>query len=248
MSSFKIPTVKHTEFNPNNLTIKPPKINTKGLGATLVARYNHNNNEETKFRTQTPKMIQAFELNADKRDDNSMAYSINVSFRGDEEGTKLSNFRKMLEEMDEHNINYATENSETIFGKKKSREVIEENYTRMVKYSKKEGYRPTLKLKMPIYDDKPGFTVFNKDKDPIPTLIEEDDTIDLSMFTGGSEAVHLIEFTGLWQTNNKFGGTWKLIQTKMYSSPGQLAGYMMDEDSDDEPEVKPEIVDDDDVF
>ena len=247
MSSFKIPNVKHTEFNPNNLTIKPPKTNTKGLGATLVARYTHDN-EETKFRVQTPKMIQAFELNADKRDDNSMAYSINVSFRGDEEGTKLDNFRKMLEQMDEYNINYATEHSKEIFGKKKSREVIEENYTPMVKHSKKQGYRPTLKLKMPIYDDKPGFTVFNKDKELIPTLIEEDDTIDLSMFTGGSEAVHLIEFTGLWQTNNKFGGTWKLIQTKMYSSPGQLAGYMMDEDSDDEPEVKPEIVDDDDVF
>ena len=247
MSSFKIPNVKHAEFNPNNLTIKPPKTNTKGLGATLVARYTHDN-EETKFRVQTPKMIQAFELNADKRDDNSMAYSINVSFRGDEEGTKLDNFRKMLEQMDEYNINYATDHSKEIFGKKKSREVIEENYTPMVKHSKKQGYRPTLKLKMPIYDDKPGFTVFNKDKELIPTLIEEDDTIDLSMFTGGSEAVHLIEFTGLWQTNNKFGGTWKLIQTKMYSSPGQLAGYMMDEDSDDEPEVKPEIVDDDDVF
>ena len=116
-------------------------------------------------------MIQAFELNADKRDDNSMAYSINVSFRGDEEGTKLSNFRKMLEEMDEHNINYATENSETIFGKKKSREVIEENYTRMVKYSKKEGYRPTLKLKMPIYDDKPGFTAVSYTHLTLPTIL-----------------------------------------------------------------------------
>ena len=246
MSSFKIPSVKHNAFDTKNLIIKPPKTSNKGLGATLVARYLHNN-EEMRFRTQTPKMVQAFELNADKRDDNSMAYSINVSFRGDEENTKLSQFREMLEKMDEYNINYATENSESIFGKKKSREVIDENYTRMVKYSKKPGYRPTLKIKMPIYGDKPGFNVFNKDKETVSTILD-DDTIDLSMFTAGSEAIHLLEFTGLWQTNNKFGGTWRLIQTKMYTSPGQLAGYMMDEDSDDETVSDKPEVDDEDVF
>ena len=117
----------------------------------------------------------------------------------------------------------------------------------MVKYSKKPGYRPTLKIKMPIYDDKPGFNVFNKDKETVSTILD-DDTIDLSMFTAGSEAIHLLEFTGLWQTNNKFGGTWRLIQTKMYTSPGQLAGYMMDEDSDDETVSDKPEVDDEDVF
>ena len=252
--SYKIQTVKHNALVSNNIIIKPPKTNTKGLGATLIARYKHNN-EETRFRTQTPRMIQAFDINADKRDDGSMAYSFNVSFRGDEENVKLENFRKMLEQMDEYNINYATENSASIFGKKKSREVIEENYTPMVKWSKKEGYRPTLKIKMPFYDEKPGFVVFDKNREPIE--IEEDDEIDLSMFSAGCEAIHLLEFTGLWQTNNKFGGTWKLVQTKMCSEPNQLAGYMLDEDSDDEGVVvkddkeeviaKVDLIDDDDT-
>ena len=245
MSAYKIPTVKHNDLNTDNLIIKPPKTNNKGLGATLIARYKHDNDEKP-LRTQTPRMIQAFDINADKRDDGSMSYSFNLSFRGDEENVKLENFRKMLEQMDEHNIKYATENSESIFGKKKSREVIEENYTPMVKYSKKPGYRPTLKVKMPFYSEKPGFTVYNKQREMIP--IEEDDEIDLSMFSAACEAIHLLEFTGLWLTNNKFGGSWKLIQTKMCSEPNQLAGYMMDEDSDDEEAVATEKVEDEDVI
>jgi len=228
--SYKIQTVKHNALDSNNIIIKPPKTNAKGLGATLIARYKHNN-EETRFRTQTPRMIQAFELGVDKREDGSVGYSFNLSFRGDDEGTKIEKFRKMIEQMDEYNINYATENSELIFGKKKSREVVEENYTPMVKYSKKEGYRPTLKVKMPVYDDKPSFTVFNKDREVIP-IYSEADGIDLSVFTGGSEAVHILEFHSLWTTNNKFGGRWKLIQTKMYTTK-QLGGYIM-EDSDED--------------
>ena len=222
--------INHNKFNPNNLIIKAPKTNTKGLGATLKVYYK-NEDESISFRTQTPKMIQAFELGVDKRDDGSIGYSFNLSFRGDEEDIKIEKFRKMIEQMDEYNINYATENSELIFGKKKSREVVEENYTPMVKYSKKEGYRPTLKVKMPVYDDKPSFTVFNKDREIIP-IYSEADGIDLSVFTGGSEAVHILEFHSLWKTNNKFGGRWKLIQTKMYTTK-QLGGYIMD-DSDEE--------------
>ena len=145
---------------------------------------------------------------------------------------KLENFRKMLEQMDEHNITYATENSASIFGKKKSREVIEENYTPMVKYSKKPGYRPILKVKLPVYDDKPSFRVFNKEREMIP-IYSETEGVDLSVFTGGSEAVHLLEFTGLWKTNNKFGGSWKLVQSKMYTTK-QLAGYMMDDSDEDD--------------
>ena len=253
MSSFRIPTIKPTTFDATKLTIKPPKTNTKGLGATLVARYTHDNGEDTRFRVQTPRMIQAFDLNADKRDDGSMSYSFNLSFRGDDENPKLAEFRTMLEQMDEFNIKYATEHSQEIFGKKKSREVIEENYTTIVKYSKKPGYRPTLKVKMPMYDDKPGFQVYNKQKEAMP-VVQEDGSIDLSMYSGGSEAVHLLEYTGLWQTNNKFGGSWKVVQTKMYSEPNQMAGYMMDSDSesDDEGEaaVAPteQLIDDDDTF
>ena len=225
------PNINHTQFNNNNLIIKPAKTNTKGLGATLRAFYKYDD-EEIRFRTQTPKMVQAFELGADKRDDGSIAYSINLSFRGDEDNIKLENFRKMLEQMDEHNITYATENSASIFGKKKSREVIEENYTPMVKYSKKPGYRPILKVKLPVYDDKPSFRVFNKEREMIP-IYSETEGVDLSVFTGGSEAVHLLEFTGLWKTNNKFGGSWKLVQSKMYTTK-QLAGYMMDDSDEDD--------------
>ena len=223
--------INHTQFNNNNLIIKPAKTNTKGLGATLKAFYKYDD-EEIRFRTQTPKMVQAFELGADKRDDGSIAYSINLSFRGDDDNIKLENFRKMLEQMDEHNITYATENSASIFGKKKSREVIEENYTPMVKYSKKPGYRPILKVKLPVYDDKPSFRVFNKEREMIP-IYSETEGVDLSVFTGGSEAVHLLEFTGLWKTNNKFGGSWKLVQSKMYTTK-QLAGYMMDDSDEDD--------------
>ena len=225
------PNINHTQFNNNNLIIKPAKTNTKGLGATLKAFYKYDD-EEIRFRTQTPKMVQAFELGADKRDDGSIAYSINLSFRGDDDNIKLENFRKMLEQMDEHNITYATENSASIFGKKKSREVIEENYTPMVKYSKKPGYRPILKVKLPVYDDKPSFRVFNKEREMIP-IYSETEGVDLSVFTGGSEAVHLLEFTGLWKTNNKFGGSWKLVQSKMYTTK-QLAGYMMDDSDEDD--------------
>jgi hypothetical protein len=223
--------INHTQFNNNNLIIKPAKTNTKGLGATLRAFYKYDD-EEIRFRTQTPKMVQAFELGADKRDDGSIAYSINLSFRGDEDNIKLENFRKMLEQMDEHNITFATENSESIFGKKKSREVIEENYTPMVKYSKKPGYRPILKVKLPVYDEKPSFRVFNKEREMIP-IYSETEGVDLSVFAGGSEAVHLLEFTGLWKTNNKFGGSWKLVQSKMYTTK-QLAGYMMDDSDEDD--------------
>ena len=223
--------INYNNFNSNNLIIKAPKTNTKGLGSTLKVYYKHDD-ESTSFRTQTPKMIQAFELGVDKRDDGSVGYSFNISFRGDEEGTKIEKFRKMIEQMDEYNINYATENSELIFGKKKSREVVEENYTPMVKYSKKEGYRPTLKVKMPVYDDKPSFTVFNKDREIIP-IYSEADGIDLSVFTGGSEAVHILEFHSIWKTNNKFGGRWKLIQTKMYTTK-QMGGYIMDDSDEDD--------------
>ena len=91
--------INYNNFNSNNLIIKAPKTNTKGLGTTLKVYYKHDD-ESTSFRTQTPKMIQAFELGVDKRDDGSVGYSFNISFRGDEEGTKIEKFRKMIEQME----------------------------------------------------------------------------------------------------------------------------------------------------
>ena len=121
--------INYNNFNSNNLIIKAPKTNTKGLGSTLKVYYKHDD-ESTSFRTQTPKMIQAFELGVDKRDDGSVGYSFNISFRGDEEGTKIGNPNVKGVSVNAKILTHAREKKVLIYKKKRRKG-----------YQRKNGHR-----------------------------------------------------------------------------------------------------------
>ena len=115
------------------------------------------------------------------------------------------------------------ENSEKWFGKKKSAGVIEELYKPMTIESKKGDYAPTMKFKVPFYEDKFGVTVFDNDKNEV-----EPDAI-----TKGSQVTLIAKITSMWFVGKQFGVTWQIAQAKLFPST-TLPKYAFADDDDDE--------------
>ena len=80
----------------------------------------------------------------------AVKYSLDISFRGMESEPKIQEFHDKMHSIDEMLIKEGVAHSKEWFGKKMSKEVIQEFYRPLVKPSKDpEKYAPTMKFKIP---------------------------------------------------------------------------------------------------
>lgn len=136
--------IKYTDFNPNELTFTKPKKDKNGR----IKVYINKNGKNVRFRThlgKAPFGLKAF-------GDEKKSYSVNISAiaKNTDEDESVEDYYDKLDELDNLLIEHVAKYSEEIFGKKKSKEIIEEAeiFSKLVKTSKEGDYPRRLAPKI----------------------------------------------------------------------------------------------------
>lgn len=192
-----------SSFNPSDVTFSDVRKNAKG---GKVVYLNSVNGQKLIF--QLPAMRAPFGL-SEYKDESSgrVSYSLPLSLDKPEILEAFSNF-------DARVLDYITEHSEELLGKRMSREVISEGmYKSPVKPSSKEGYSPTLNLKV-ITNPKDGSIVteaYNPQRQPVPlTTVEKGQSLNA-----------IIELNQIWRTPAGVGVSVRVHQV-LFSATNKL--------------------------
>ena len=161
-------------------------------------------------------------------------------------------------------------NSKEWFGKNiTSSDVIEALYSPMLRYPKKKNANdeptgdldydrpPTLKIKIPFWENKFGFKVFNDKKARLyPIVDDEGEELDdndqpapLGFISKGAKVALQIVNGGIWFAGGKFGTNWKLRELVVKPKEVQSQECSVTLDDDDMATLKnqPTSVDDEDT-
>jgi hypothetical protein len=197
----------------------------KAGGNQVQLKYNN----DKRIIIQLPCMTVPFGISEYTPENNTgpVKYSLDLSFRGYDEDSKIKKWLEIMTNLDCHMIDMAVDNSPLWFGKKMSREVVEELYRPLLKHSKDPvKYAPTMKLKIRTkIDNTMNVDVFNKDRS----------SFDINTLLPGSSVKCIADFAPVWFVNKQFGVTLSLIQMEVVSAPqGKLVGFAFQDDDDDE--------------
>lgn len=182
----------------------------------------------------TPKMRLPFGIGKFEAD-NSVKYSIDMSFDNMTENAKIKEFYDLIQAVDEKIISDAQNKTNSLAWLRKksvSEDVVKTLYTPSIKRSKdketgevNEKYPPTFKAKLPYYNDAFQLDAYKHDKTKIEGNFAD-------QITKGQYVTALIKPRQIWFSGGKFGLSWAVVQLKLYESR-ELIGYAF-RDSDEE--------------
>lgn len=234
------PIVQPAAFSTAKISISQPKVLASG-GKMAYLNYGDNRS----LVMQTPSLPSSFGLSVfDKT--NPPKYSIDLAMRGYEEHPKVKSFYSALKALDEYMIDYGVKNSKLLFKGEKTREVVKEMYSPIIKIPvDKEGnvkpYPPNIKIKLmksqgseefecQFYDEK---SKSDPHAQPIKGVPLED------FLVKKVEVTALIQCTGVWIADKSFGVSWKAVQMRLDKVPQGIKGYGFQQDDDEMDEGVP---------
>lgn len=227
--------IKAGELNIKKVKFAENIKTNKYSGKSVYINYDNN-----PFRIQMPKMSLPFGVSIYRHPETGEEkFSLELSWAGVSE--ELFNSFKELEEKI---IDFAEANSKELFKKQKQRVVLEENYTSYLKINRDEEgnviekYPARLKVKM--YLDGNNFNVDAYDSEKVdgkyPRIHLTKDNIE-DYISKGSKCETILQCSGFWVVDQKFGVSWVLVQAKIYKNENKLVGYAF-EDNENEEEIE----------
>lgn len=216
-----------TEFDDSKLSFSEPKKNSMG-GNNVLINYDING-RLSPIIIQTPRLRVPFGIDKQEPEGGGLPrYYLNLSINNNGNTGKFFEVIKNIENIVK---NTAVEQSEQWFGKKKTLEVVEELMRSTIKYPKDSKYDPTLKIKLPLNNNGPTYTLYDESKEKFKIYI--DGEVDLSCIEKGCDMTCIIQCTGVYFIGkSQFGIGWRLLQAKIHRS-NKLSGYSI-VDNDDE--------------
>lgn len=205
----------YNNFEVANVTVGPLIKNRMG-GHSVNILYDN----MRRILLQTPSMPAPFGISEFTTETGVVKYSVDLSFRYENEDSKVARFRDKLEQLDEKMIELATINSVKWFGKKLSREVIAELYRPLIKLSKQpEKYKPLLKCKLRSrVNGEMGINAFD-----VHAFTCDGDVFDMATFMPGGSIKLIVEIMPVWFMNRQFGLSLNIVQVEMTQLPPQQA-------------------------
>jgi hypothetical protein len=189
-------------FNANDVKFSDIRKNAKGGKAVYL-----NSNAGQKLIFQLPSLRAPFGL-SDFKDETTgkvQSYSIGVSLDNPEVVAALRS-------LDERALDFICENSAELLGKKMSREVIKEGiYKPLVRPASKEGYSPTLNLKVLMKDGAIVTEAYSSTRNSVP----------LTDLEKGQAISAIIDINQIWRTPAGVGVTVRVHQV-MFSPTNKL--------------------------
>jgi hypothetical protein len=171
-------------------------------------------------------------------------YSVDLKLRGYDDPTnhpKTATIYNAFHALDEFMLDQGVKNSATWFKGTKSREVLSELYTPVVRFSvdsegNRKPYPPTLKVQLRKRDDKFEADIYDENKRSLNDIPLED------IIVKGTVLTALIQCTGVWFAGGKYGLSWKAIQIRADKVPHTFRGkpaFLDEEGGDDVVEPTP---------
>ena len=188
-------------FNPTDVKFSDVRKNAKGGKAVYL-----NTNAGQKLIYQLPALRAPFGLSDFKDESGKVtSYSLPLSLDRPEIVTAL-------QALDEKALDFITENSAELLGKKMSREVIKEGvYKPLVKPASKEGYSPILNLKVLMKDGAIATEAYNSSRQPA----------SLTELEKGQSVNAIIDINQIWRTPAGVGITIRVHQV-MFAPTNKL--------------------------
>jgi hypothetical protein len=223
--------IMHTKFDPKAIFFGAPKKNSQG--GTFVPLVDATGNPK-RFEVQTPVMHMPFGLNTYRKDakdpkSDIQAYYIEVSFRGMDSDEGMASFHQKMKALDAHVLDASMKNSTAWFGRQKSKETLEDNYSAIVR-QKKEQYPPIMKTKVTLGRDGNPIATFFDDAKPSPQQISVHD-----LAPPGCRVRLILSMDSVWFVNNTFGVTWRVSQCQLAGKPNRMEGFCLFDDATDAP-------------
>jgi hypothetical protein len=232
MSSVVAPSA----FKTSNVTFSPVKTLESG-GKQAYLNYNGAALVMQVGPLETPFGLSVFDKQGPPK------YSVDLKLRGYDDPTnhpKTATIYNAFHALDEYMLDQGVKNSATWFKGVKSREVLSELYTPVVRFSvdsegNRKPYPPTLKVQLRKRDDKFEADIYDENKRPLNDIPLED------IIVKGTVLTALIQCTGVWFAGGKYGLSWKAIQIRADKVPHSFRGKpaFLDEDGEADAEDAP---------
>jgi len=238
--------VKGKNIDPSAITFAVPR--TLDNGAKLV----YVNYNQGRFSVQTPWMTMPWKMGAFTEGEYPK-YSIDLSFKGMEDGNDLQGFHDKMKEVEDKIIDAGCENSVAWFKKNiKSRDGVVEKFNPVIKESrdKETGepdgkWPPSMKVKVPRRDGVWEFKVSNKDGTQYKINDTENPDNCEDIFVKNTKVRGIIQCVGLWVASGNYMCQWKLTKAEV-EVPETFSNDDFLDDSDNEETVEHEFVEDSD--
>jgi len=250
-------------FNPKvDIKYTKPKVNANGGKSIGILNAKANKS----LYLSTPLML-TWGVN-EYVDDKSgrKTYDISLQFPQEEYHTKSTKaFLKSIQDFENKIKKDAVENCKDWMNKNKmSAEVVDALFTPILKYPKDKNTgdsdytrSPTLRIKLPVWEDEWKFELYNLDQDRI--FPNDMGTSPIDLIPKASNVATVIQSGGIWFAAGKFGVTWRLVQAvvkpkqsimgrchiKLSEEDKQKMASQKDDD-DSDVESDPEVSDSDD--
>ena len=209
----------YKDFNTNDVTFGQTLKNKAGGNQVYITSKNKH-----KIYLQTPSMYAPFGISEyNVEGSNMVKYSLDVSFKGYEEDSKINKFMDVVKEIDEYMIKTGVERSTEWFGKPMTDAVERELYRPLWKESSNpDKYAPTFKMKLRMSVNQNDFIV---------NAYHNHEEFKLDELKPGSKIRSIIEFAPVWFVNKQFGVTPCLVQLDLVETPrNSLNGFSFEED------------------
>ena len=188
-------------FNATDVKFSDIRKNAKGGKAVYL-----NSNAGQKLIFQLPALRAPFGL-SDFKDDQGKVQSYSLPLSLDKPEVVAA-----LQALDERALDFITENSNELLGKKMSREVIKEGiYKPLVRPSSKEGYAPTMNLKVLMKDGVIATEAYSAARQSVP----------LTDLEKGQAVSAIIDINQIWRTPAGVGVTVRVHQV-MFAPTNKL--------------------------
>lgn len=209
--------VDASEFSAKNAYYAKPKVNPSGGKNVMIM----DSSIKKPLVLSTPLML-TWGVNEWTSDDNGRkTYDLSLQFprEEDENFSKCKGFLNSLKEFEQQILKDALKNSKEWFGKKHDLvQVVEALFTPMLRYPKDDSGEPdhsrapSLRVKLPYWDNKFSCELYNLSGDMIFPNAEDDALSPVSLISKGQKIATIVKCGGIWFAGGKFGVTWKLVQ------------------------------------
>ena len=223
MSSF----VSVSSFDVKKITFSNVKTLDSGAKSAYV------NYDGGKLIMQVGSLETTFGLSEYNKPPAAPSYSVDLKLRGYDDPANHPVEARIYEAfngLDEFMLEQGVKNSVAWFKGSKSKEVLKELYSPMVRFSvDKEGnrkpYPPTIKVKLRKDKDTGKFATEVYDKSKQPMTVED-------AVVKGASLTCLIQCTGLWFQGSKYNLSWTMVQIRADKVPQNLPRFAISDDGD----------------
>lgn len=208
--------INYSTWNTSGIRYMAPRISDRGSKSVALISTQSNRG----LCISTP-LLMTWGISdyVDEKGESDNRFNMSLVFpNSDYSSPATESFLKKLKEFEEQILSDAVLNSEVWWGKKKSREVIEDNFFPFIKYPKDKltgdidtSRAPSMRTKVPNYDGRWNIEIYDTDNKLIFPC-DNDNLTPMDFVPKKSNVACVLQCGGLWFGGKGWGVTWRLNQ------------------------------------